>query len=129
MAISKRRLNWQRLQKQPALKKEIALFIAEERMKDKKNLPDIKEVLAFGYKERPLLAHSEKDLVKMFDEIATTKVEEIERLQKEMLSEENQHQHKRWRREEMKTKIERLNKELEAMQPITTALIEEAFSE
>lgn len=122
----RRRLEWKRLQSSNALKRSVALYLANEKVKqDTFVKPDTVDVVAFGYKERPLLSYSDKELTKMLDESYGKKLAAVKAL-KDKLGAPNLYS---WQKKIIQERLDGAENELANIELIVSALIEEAFSE
>lgn len=124
MKGAKWRYDEKKLSKSSALKKQIALLLASDYVKTYKL--DTVEIIAFGLKERPFGAYSEKALIKAFDELYMKKVADLDRKKQELKDYIDDGGRRTWSYEDL---IDTVQKEIDVLQPYIDELIEEAFSE
>jgi hypothetical protein len=120
--MTKRRYDAKKLARSSSLKKKIAKHLAQEMYDQRPKTPiDIVELLAFG--GRPFVSYADKDLVRLLDESYANKFKEIELIKEELKVINGRYA------ENLKDRMEWVNKKINEMQPIMDELIEEAFSE
>jgi hypothetical protein len=125
MKGKKFRYDEKKLARSSALKKQIALYLANEYVKRQEAKIPLAEIYAYGLKVRPFVAYSDKELIKQFDALYASKHEDLHKVLEEKSSLES-YAHSTWRIEE---DIKKLETDISNMQPYIDELIEEAFSE
>jgi hypothetical protein len=124
--MSKRRYDHKKLARSSSLKKRIAMYLAEEKIKNDRPSLNLTEMLAYGH--RPYVSYSDKELIKLFDENYVSKLNRIAEIDKEGADPDKQGRFSSMRN----LKTERDGIELHIalhIKPIMDDLIEEAFSE
>lgn len=125
MKGKKFRYDEKKLAKSSSLKKQIALYLAEDFLLKQQGKLSFVDIYAYGLKVRPFIAYSDKELIKRFDALYASKHEELETALKEKHRLES-YSHSTWGIEDT---IKKLQTNIKNMQPYIDELIEEAFSE
>lgn len=125
MKGAKWRYDDKKLSKSSSLKKQIALILAADYVKNINKLSTI-EIFAFGLKERPFAAYSDKGLLKAFDDLYMKKLSNLEQ-EKDLYKEYKDNGGRSgW---SFEVRIKEAQTQIDEMQPFVDELIEEAFSE
>jgi hypothetical protein len=125
MKGKKFRYDEKKLGRSSVLKKQIALYLAQDFINKQEEKIPLAEIYAYGLKIRPFVAYSDKELIKQFDALYASKHEYLQKALEEKHKLES-YAHSTWRLEET---IKKLESDIKNMQPYIDELIEEAFGE